>query len=400
MAELAGDVLVIGAGPAGLASAYYLEQAGISYVVVDRANEIASTWAHLYKSLHLNTASFVTYLPGKRMPVTSPIYPSGEQLYDYIRQYAEDHQFNVRLGIEVTGTVPDNGGWRVETSEGNYWFPCVIIATGRYNNPIIPPLEGMDEFRGQILHARDYHLPSAFAGQKVLAVGAGPSGVDIALELTTTAQLPVYLSVRRDVVISRSFPYGLPNSAWLLIARTFLPKRWHGRFLSKMLYHSYPDSRAAEVEIAPNRTDRQGTSTPIRGRGLIDAVRAGSIKPVRGVVRFHEKTVELADGRELEIDSVILCTGYRPVLDYLDIDYETDSQGYPKRADDMDEGGTTEVLGWPGLVLVGRYYRGLGPLYNVRNEAKQAVEEIQARLKSSHFKPSPTGRGDADAKIM
>lgn len=381
MTELTGDVLVVGGGPAGLASAYYLEQAGVSYVVVDRANEIASTWAQQYQSLHLNTASFVTYLPGKRMPITSPIYPSGEQLYQYIRQYAEDHQFNVRLGVNVNRVAPENDGWLVETSEGRYWFRCVIVATGRYSSPIIPTLEGMDEFRGQILHARDYRKPSDFAGQRVLAVGAGPSGVDIALELTETAQLPVYLSVRTDVVIARSFPYGLPNSAWLLIARTFIPKRWHGKFLSKMLYHGYPDSKAAAVEIAPNRTDRQGTSTPIRGRGLIDAVRAGTIKPVAGVARFHADTVELADGIQLAVDSVILCTGYRPALDYLDIAYEADSQGYPKRADNLDEGGTTEVLGWPGLYLVGRYYRGLGPLYNVRNEAKQAVQEIQSRLK-------------------
>lgn len=391
MAELAGDVLVIGAGPAGLSSAYFLEQAGISYVMVDRADEIASTWAHLYKTLHLNTASFVTYLPGKRMPITSPVYPSGEQLYQYIRQYAEDHQFNIRLGVSVNRLIPENGGWLAETSAGRVWFPCVIIATGRYSSPIIPPLAGMDEFCGQILHARDYHEPSAFAGRRALIVGAGPSGVDIALELTETARLPVYLSVRSDVVISRSFPYGLPNSAWLLFARSFLPKRWHNKFLSVVLYQSYPDVKTVGVAIAPNRSERQGTSTPIRGRGLIDAVREGKIAPVSGVTRFHKDSVELADGTHLEVDTIILCTGYRPTLDFLDIDYETDSQGYPKRADDLDEGGTTEVLGWPGLFLVGRFYRGLGPLYNVRNEAKRAVQEIQAWLENRQRSASSAG---------
>ncbi|MBE2181961.1 MAG: NAD(P)/FAD-dependent oxidoreductase [Anaerolineae bacterium] len=380
MVDLGGDVLVIGAGPSGLASAYYLEQAGISYVIVDRADEVASTWAHLYRSLHLNTASFVTYLPGKRMPVTSPVYPAGHKLYEYIRQYAEEHDFNIRLGVSVRRVAPENGGWLAETSEGSFWFPCVIVATGRYCAPIIPALPGMNDFRGQILHARDYRLPSTFAGQRILVVGAGPSGVDIALELTQAAQLPVYLSVRSDIVISRSFPYGLPNSAWLILARGLLPKRWHSKFLNKVLYHGYPDSRAAAVEIAPNRTDRKGTSTPIRGRGLIDAVRASTIKPVPGVTGFHQDAVELADGSRLPVDTVILCTGYRPVLDYLDIPFETDSQGYPKRADDLDEGGTTEVLGWPGLYLVGRFYRGLGPLHNIRGEAKRAVQEIRARL--------------------
>lgn len=82
------------------------------------------------------------------------------------------------------------------------------------------------------------------------------------------------------------------------------------------------------------------------------------------------------DGSRVEVDAVIMCTGYRPVLNYLDIEYETDKDGWPQRSDPLG----TEIAGYKGLYLVGRYYRGLGPLHNIRNEARVAVDAIGARL--------------------
>jgi cation diffusion facilitator CzcD-associated flavoprotein CzcO len=379
-AALTGDVLVIGAGPAGLASAHYLEKASIAYVIAERTHEVASTWAHQYKTLRLNTASFVTHLPGKRMPLSTPIYPTGEQLYAYLLSYARVHNFNIRYGVEVLRVTPHEDGWQVETNIGTTTFRCVIIASGRYNNPYVPPLEGIVMFHGEILHAHDYRAPEPFQGKRVLVAGAGPSGVDIALEIAMTAKHPVYLAIRSDIVVARRYPYGLPDTAWQLIARNLLPQRWRKPFLDRMVYQPFPDAPDSGLILARNRTDRRGTSTPVRGRALLDAIRDVTLKPVAGIARFHENSVELCDGSHVEADSVILSTGYRPVLGFLDIPYETDSQGYPVRADSLDEGGTTEVLGYPGLYLVGRFYRGLGPLNNVRNEAKNAVEEIRARL--------------------
>jgi putative flavoprotein involved in K+ transport len=390
MDRLSGDVLVVGAGPAGLASAWYLERAGIPYVVVDRAGEVAATWAHLYPSLRLNTASFVTYLPGRRMPAGTPIYATGRQLYDYLVDYANAGKFNIQLGVEVTRIGPHPDGWLAETSAGNRVFPCVIAATGRYSKPFIPDLPGFKDFHGRILHARDYRHVADFAGQRVLAVGAGPSGVDIALELVGHAARPVYLSVRSDIVVARRYPYGLPDSAWHLIARTLLPRDRRKPFLDKVLYQGFPDSHKTGLTFAPDRTHRRGTSTPVRGRAVLDAVQAGEIQVVPGVARFHPDAVELADESRLHADAVILSTGYRPALDYLDIETELDAQGYPLRHDTLDEGGSTEVASAPGIYLVGRYYRGLGPLNNIRHEAKRAVEEIGARLANKKGTPART----------
>ena len=226
MSELTGDVLVIGAGPAGIASAYYLEKAGIPYTVVDRAQVIGSTWANLYPSLRLNTASYVSHLPGERFPLRYGIYATGRQFYEYLRRYVERRNFRILLSVEVRRVNPQDSGWCVETSIGSAWFPAVIVASGRFGKPYIPEIPGIDTTPCEVLNARDFSDAAPFVGKRVLVVGNGPSGVDIALELVAAARVPVYLSIRSDIVVARRYPYGLPDSMWNLMARAFVPRRW------------------------------------------------------------------------------------------------------------------------------------------------------------------------------
>ncbi len=374
---MAEAVFIVGAGPSGISSAYYLQQAGIAYRAVDRAPVYASTWSNLYPSLRLNTAGFVTHLPGQRIPLKYGIYPLGSDFYRYISDYMQRHEFNIDLGVEVERVAPDGDQWLVETSAGTERYPCVIIASGRFGNPYLPPIPGVETFTGRFLHSHDFTDPAAFAGQRVLVVGNGPSGVDIAVAINGVTPQPVLLAIRSDIVIARQYPYGLPNTVWHLISR-LLPQRWRKDFLNRVNYQTYNDLADLDLPLAPNRDDRVGTSAPARGRDLIDAVRAGRIVAVKGLARLEGDCAILDDGSSYEVDAVIMCTGYRPVLDYLDIDYETDSEGWPLRSD--PDG--TEIAGYPGLYLVGRYYRGLGPLHNIRSEARTTVKAIEERLKS------------------
>lgn len=373
-------VLVVGAGPSGISSAYYLERAGIPYRVVDRASVIASTWANLYPSLRLNTAGFVSHLPGKHMPLRYGVYPMGRDFYRYIIDYMRDHHFNIDLGIEVRRVTPEGDLWRAETvnlktgEARTSYHNSVIIASGRFGNPYLPTIPGT--FTGRYMHAHHFHNAADFAGERVLVVGNGPTGVDIAAALTETAQLPVLLSIRSDIVLSRRYAWGLPMAFWLLLSRK-LPKKWRKPFMKRVSYRRPRDFSDLGITIAPNRVDRIGTGAPVPERELVDGIRSGRIKPVKGLVRLEGHCAVLADGSEYEVDSVIMSTGYRPRLDYLDVQYATDVDGWPVRVDPN----LTGIAGYPGLYLVGRYYRGLGPLHNVREEAEVTVDWTAARLR-------------------
>ncbi|MBE2271286.1 MAG: NAD(P)/FAD-dependent oxidoreductase [Anaerolinea sp.] len=369
------EVLVIGAGPAGISSAYYLKRAGLPYRVVDRAAVPASTWANLYPSLQLNTAGFVSHLPGERIPLRFGVFPMGRDYYAYLRDYVDHHRLQIDYGVEVLRVSPGSDGWCVETRRVDAEphetaiYRAVIIAAGRFGNPVVPPIPGA--FNGRLLHARDFHDPAAFAGRRVLVVGSGPSGVDIAAALADVTP-PVSLAIRNDIVVARKYPYGLPNTAWQILLSP-LPPKWRKPLLDRIVYQGYRDADDIGLKFAPNREDRRGTGAPVRGHELIDAIRAGKIKPVAGLAALDGDHAVMDDGQRLAVDTIIFGTGYRPVLDFLDFPYQLDSDGWHIRLDPD----TYQVSGQPGLFVVGWFYRGLGPMHNIRAEARTVVRGIE-----------------------
>lgn len=379
---MAEDVLVIGAGPAGLASAYYLEQAGISYRVIDQAEVIGSTWNSLYPSLRLNTTRFYSHLPGQRFPLRTGIFPTGKDYHAYLTDYARRHAFNIHLGVTVHRACPEGDGWRVVTSEGSAWYPAVISATGRFCRPCLPTFPGQDRFQGTLLHAHDYLGPEPFAGRRVMVVGNGPSGVDIVTDLAPVAAPPVLLSQRTGVVLRPRYPWGLPKHVWMMLA-DLLPGFLARPLLRKIEALKFEHLDRIGLKVPRNEAESSAAGGT-RGRELIEVVKAGLVRPVDGPDHFEPDAVVLIDGTRCEVDAVILATGYRPALfNYLDLDVECNRDGWPLRVDERPDdvtSGKREVAGYPGLYLVGTFYQGKGALYNINVEAQQAVAEIRARL--------------------
>lgn len=380
------EVLIIGAGPAGIASAYAMEQAGISYKVIDRARIIGSTWASLYPSLRLNTSRFFSHLPGMKFPLHYGIFASGKQYHAYLVEYVKRHNFNIHLGVSVTRVAPEGDGWRVDmqTDDGpeSAWFPCIISATGRFGRPFMPHIDGMDDFTGELIHAHDYKGAESYRGKRVMVVGNGPSGVDIATELGDYAQTPVLLSQRTGVVLKPMYPYGLPKHAWKIISE-MLPQRMGDALYKHITSVGFPEKDLRGVKT-PGPEHDSSAAGGTRGSGLIRAVKAGKVVSVDGPVRFHPEGVTVENGDTHPVDAVIMGTGYVPVIyDYLDAPVEErDSQGWPARLDDLDEGGMRQVKGYPGLYLVGVFYKGKGAMYNFNTEAAQAAREIKERLRT------------------
>lgn len=386
------NVLVIGAGPAGLCSGYFLARAGIDYEIVDRADHIGSTWANLYPSLKLNTAGFVSNMPGQAMPLRYGLLPLGWQYYEHLSTWSQQHPLNVRLSVEVCRISPSNGGWRAQMSVGTHWYRAVILASGRFCNAYIPSIPGLDTFQGECLHARDFHDPAPYMGKRVLIVGSGPSGADIATAIIDHHPRQLLFAIRSDMVIARRNPFGINETIWKAIQRA-LPVNARGqKWLSDRInFQSYRGIRKLGLPLAPNRDDRKGTSVPVRGPELVHAIRDGRIQPVRGLRRLDGQNAVLDDGSAHEVDVVIFATGYRPALQYLDIEFQSDDHGWPLRDIDGDSQ-STAILGHPGLFLVGRDYRGLGALYNIKQEAKKAAGQVASYLSFRQVPPPPKAK--------
>jgi cation diffusion facilitator CzcD-associated flavoprotein CzcO len=373
------EVLVIGAGPAGIASAYALKQRGISYQVVDKAPVISSTWASLYPSLRLNTTRFFSHLPGQRFPWHWGIFPTGREYHQYLTDYAKREGLNIELGVEVERICQEDGGWRVITNRGSHWYPAVISASGRFNQPYAPEFPGMQDFAGALIHARDYVDSSAFAGQQVMVVGNGPSGLDIAVEIgqQNAPQHPALLSMRTGVVLRPRYPLGLPKHLWTIIG-DHLP-----RFIAQPLLMWIENLRFNNLEALGIKTPTENQSSgaaSTRGTELIRAVQAGQVRCVDGLHHFERHAVVLNGGARYEVDAVILATGYRPVLyQYFDYNGPRDNYDWPLRDFSTHPNGR-EVVGFPGLYLVGVFYQGKGAMYNFHVEADIAAEQIAERL--------------------
>lgn len=391
----AADVLIIGAGPAGVNAAYALKNAGIEYRIIERTEQLAPTWNSLYPSLRLNTSRFFSELPGRRFPLHWGIHPTAKQYYRYLVDWVGEEQLPVEHGIEVYRVAPTGDGlWQVETSAGADCYRAVIPATGVFDNPQLPRIDGVDRFEGEIMHSRDFRQPEQIRGKRTLVVGNGPSGTDIAVAAGQIAAGGfAWLSIRSGVDLRPRYPYGLPRHAWMMLGET-LPKRaceWLQRTTGAVKYNMGDFG----VWPAPPNT---GAGTGYRGPELLNALRQGQVLPVRHPVSFDARGVTLADGQYIELDVVIMATGFLPVLHkYLDIDMQfSNEMFYPEAGCDWDIGPNgvrgwplrdvsqhpngRQVLGHPGLYLVGVFYKGRGAFYNMTAEARIAAEQIEAQL--------------------
>jgi len=252
----------------------------------------------------------------------------------------------------------------------------------------------MARFQGEILHSRDFRQPDQTRGKRTMVVGNGPSGTDIAVAAgPEAAGGSVYLAIRTGVDLRPRYPYGVPRHAWMMLGET-LPEPLCVWLQSHTGAIKYNLEDFGVWESPPNT----GSAVGYRGPELLNALREGQVQPVRHPIRFDAKGAELADGRYLELDAVIMATGFFPVLhQYLDIEMQFSRETYyPETGCDWDIGPNgvrgwplrdvsehpngRQIAGHPGLYLVGVFYKGRGAFYNMGAEAAIAAGQIKAQL--------------------
>ena len=217
------DAIVIGAGPAGLAVGACLQRAGVPFLILEQADGVGATWHGHYDRLHLHTPKSLSALPYLPFPKSYLRYPSRAQMIAYLEEYADHFGLQPRFGQHVLSARPAAGGWEVQTQETTFHAPNLVIATGNARVPYSPQWPGQADFRGTCLHSSAYRDGEPFRQRRVLVVGFGNSGGEIALDLCEHGA-QTSMAVRSPVNVVPREVLGVPNVA-ITIAQTGLPPR-------------------------------------------------------------------------------------------------------------------------------------------------------------------------------
>ena len=310
-------VVVVGAGPGGLATAGALRQRGGDALVLERGDGVAAKWRASYDSLHINTSTWFSFLPGMRFPRGSGQWPARDDLVAYYEAYVERFALRIRTRTEVLRVDRTHDGWRLDTTSGALRARTVVIATAKDRVPVVARWPGSDDFAGRLMHAAEYRNPVPFAGARVVVAGAGNSGFDIALDLLSGETRDVVLSIRTPPHVMRRAIGPLPSDVLAVLTRR-LPSRLvdHGAHLLRIRNRGYVrERRLGRPPLGLKTTvERTGRIPTIDPGTFVAAVRDGRL-PVRpGVERLTPTGVVFADGTTLRADAVIAATGYHPGL--------------------------------------------------------------------------------------
>ncbi|TCN52739.1 cation diffusion facilitator CzcD-associated flavoprotein CzcO [Rhodococcus sp. SMB37] len=292
------DVVVIGAGQAGLSSAYYLRRFGVrpetGFVVLDRSYGPGGAWQHRWPSLTLSTVNGVHDLPGSSFEdivgSDTGLVPASTAVPEYYADYEERFELPVHRPVRVTVVCDRGDHLRIETDSGIYTARGIINATGTWEHPFVPWYPGATRFRGRQLHTKDYRSADEFVGKHVLVVGGGISAVQLLDE------------------ISR-------------VTRTTWTTRREPAWCTEEFSSEIGRAAVALVEDRVRRGMPPGSVVSVTGLPVTPAIRAAR---ERGVLErrpiFSEITetgVQWPDGSQLDVDVILWCTGFRSSLDHL-----------------------------------------------------------------------------------
>lgn len=361
------DTVIAGAGPAGLAVGACLRRKGCRFVILEKSDRVAAKWHQHYERLHLHTDKDHSELPYLSYPDHYPRYPSRQQVIEYLSQYARHFDLSPRFNQPVVSAEPRDGRWHVYTPDHLYLSRHLVVATGYNNVPHIPDWPGRDSFAGRMLHSSEYDNGEPLRGKKVLVVGFGNSGGEIAIDLCEYGA-EVALSVRSPVNIIPRDLLGFPILA-IAIPMTSLPPRLADALTAPILRLVIGDIRRLGLEpqeAGPFTQIERTQRIPLIDVGTVGLIEDGQIEVCPGIERFAEREVVFADGSRGRFDAVVLATGYRPGLGTFLKGVSPDIEEHPLPCcAERDD-----------LFFCGFYVSPAGMLREIALEARQIAEEI------------------------
>ena len=317
-------MVVIGAGQSGLAAARVLHELNLPVVVLEAGGRPAGSWPHYYDSLRLFSPAAFSSMPGVPFPGDPDRYPARDEVADYLGRYAAAIPVEIQTNTRVVSVRQEDREFVVVTADGRE-LPAagIVAATGSFSSPHRPVFPGQSSFTGELLHVAEYRNPEPYAGMRVIVVGAGDSAAQVANELALVA----------DVTIAARHPL------------RFIPQRIGDQdvhyWLRETGFDSLPAGWLSKISGGSLITDSVGVQQSLAD-GMLD------VRPM--FTALDENEIVWSEHQREPVDAIILATGYRPSLDYLEELGALDPSGAPLHVGGVS---TTHL----GLVYVGLEYQ-------------------------------------------
>jgi putative flavoprotein involved in K+ transport len=364
-------VVIVGAGPAGLAAARELGRAGLDPLVLERADAVAASWRARHDHLHLNTHRALSHQPGMRLPRRLGPYVARDDYVAYLERCAAG--MRIRLSAPVRRIDPAGAGWALSLDGEAVTTAHAVIATGPDAEPVVPDWPGAGGFAGELLHASRFRNVADLAGRSVLVIGPGNSGTDLMNHLARSKAGQLWLSARGAMNIAPMRLAGIPMHP-VSVATRYLPRRVQDADLRAVAHLAFGDLRRygypRPAVGAFSRIAADGVTVALDD-GFVAALKSGRITMKPAVGRFDGPRVIFADGTACAPDVVICATGYRPGLEALAGHLvRLDQFGLPPAAD-----------GKPRPVRPGLWFFGLdssiyGNMHVRRRQARQLARAM------------------------
>ena len=383
------EIVIVGGGAAGLTTAAALKMQGLDAVVLDKDDHIGGSWARRYERLCLHTVRRFSGLAYHPFPRHYPKYVPKDLMARYLESYAARFGLKVVTGCAVSKVRREADGetptWAVETERGTWRCHTVIIAAGHYGTPYQPVWPGQDEFKGTQMHSAAYGSGQSYRGKRVLVIGAGNSGCEIAADLVEQGAASVAVSVRTPPpIVPRDF-LGTPVQVFAILM-TPLPRPLAdriGRFLALLALGDLEKYGLKPPAWLPFTSRRVATIDV----GFVKQLKQGNVTIRPDIERFTPSGVIYDDGRQESFDVVIAATGFQSGLDQLlDVPGLLDDHGIPLCP-------SGQPTAYRGLYFMGYTYSLRGHLFEANRASRRLAQHLAHRQSQQAHSREPALSG-------